>query len=302
MRARGLVWIAPLLVGAAMLLPSTPACAAESTVTPEPILIVKSFATTPATLTVGQPFKLDLTLDNVAGVAAKNLVVSVGSVSITATSSLTTTSVSTGIDVVVLGSNTKFVGDMAAGAVGQAVAFDLTSSPRSSSGPCSVPILLTYDTDAGRKSAAQTVGFVLTRSLVFDVAALEYPKWAIAGQQFDVAASVNNTNDFPVSGVAIAFRSDDATLSSAETTVGILEPGGSSALRAKVSSRKLGPLSVTLVISYKDDFGVPKQIRRPFAVRIDAPKETSPSVTTSPSRTLRARVLAFLRAFVGLGG
>jgi hypothetical protein len=302
MRARWLAWATPLLVGATVLLTSAPAFAAESTAAPEPILIVKSFATTPATLTVGQPFKLDLAIDNVSSVLAENVVVSIGSTSLTATSSLVTTSGSVGSEVVVLGSNTKFVGDMDAGATDQTVTFDVTSPPRSSSGPCSMPIMLTYDTVAGRKSTVQSVGFVLTRPLAFDVAALEYPKRAIAGQPFEVAASVNNTNDFAINGVAIAFRSEDATLASNESTVGTLAPGDTGNLRAKGSSRKLGALAITLVISYRDDFGQPKEIRRAFSVQIDAPPATPSVPPGTTSRSPRARVLLFLSALLGLGG
>lgn len=305
MRAKWLFMAVPVLIGAALL--SSPGTAfADTTPTPEPILMVDTFRTTPASLTVGQQFKLTLTvINNSSTVTGKNIVVSVGQASLTATSSTTATSASTTCDIVVLGSNTKFVGDIGTSARGSAVTFDLTSNIRSAPGACSIPLLIAYDTGAGRRSIMQSVGFVLTRPLVFDVSALEYPKAAIAGQPFSVGASVNNTNDFSVSGVTIAFRSDEATLQSGETTVGLLDIGKSATLRATATAARTGLVPMTLVIGYRDDFGQRKEIRRDFAVSVQLARQQdlglSQRLGGADSR-LTGRMLAVLKAFLGLGG
>jgi hypothetical protein len=304
MRGKWLLMAVPLLIGAALLSSPRPAFA-ETTPTPEPILMVDTFRTTPSSLVVGQQFKLTLTvINNSSAVTGKNVVVSVGNASLTATSSTTATSASTGSGIVVLGSNTKFVGDIGTQAKGSAVTFDLTSNIRSPAGACSVPVVIAYDTASGRQSITQSVGFVLTRPLVFDVSALEYPRVATAGQPFTVAASVNNTNDFPISGVAIAFRSDEATLQSGETTVGLLDVGKSATLRTTATASRTGLLSMTLVIGYRDDFGQRKEVRRDFTVTVQIPKQQDLGLTqrTGQSSGLRARLVAVLKAFLGLGG
>ncbi len=284
---------------AALILSAAPAFAATDTVSPpkpEPVLVLKGFKTTPASLPVGSRFKLELLIDNVVNADADNVVVTVG---VPSAGPATSTAAAASPEVVVLGSNTRFLGNIAGKATNRSVVFDLISNPRGGPGPYSLPVTIQMDSrNGGRISSPQSVGLTFTRTLVFDVGSLTYPREVTAGKPFRVSVAVKNTNDFPVNGVALAFDSPAVDWVSRETTVGILEPGRDATLTATGIPQAPGVLVVTMAITYKDDYNQVKEIKREVTMTV-RPKPAEPA---RPQRTPGMDLLLFLKALVGLGG
>jgi hypothetical protein len=267
---------------------------------PEPVLVVRSFKTNPSSLSVGGRFKLELLLDDVVDVDADNVVVTVGASTASGSASSATSSTASGQvpEVVVLGTNTRFVGTIVGKATNKSVTFDLMSNPKGYPGPFSLPVTVEMDNpNGGRITSVQSVGLMFTRTLVFDVGALTYPREATAGAPFDLSVSVRNTNDFAINGVALSFDASGTTWTSKETTVGVLEPGAESKLVATGVAQSPGKLDVTMTISYKDDYNATKQIRRQIAITI-VPKPAEVIPPPPPGLQL----LLFLKALLGLGG
>lgn len=288
---------------AGLLLAVAPTYAATDTVAPlkpEPVLVVKSFKTNPVTLVVGARFKLELSLDNEVDVKADNVVITVGASAVATQAPSTTTSAAPGPNVVVLGSNTRFLGAISASETSHAVAFDLVSNPNGSPGPFSVPVTIQFDSpNGGRVTSVQSVGLMFTRTLVFDVGALTYPRQATAGVPFDLSVSVANTNDFAINGVALSFEATGVAWTSHETTVGVLEPGKTARLVARGAASVPGTLPVTMAISYKDDYNQLKQIKREITVLVLPKPAVAP--VAAPRDPLAALWL-FAKALVGIGG
>lgn len=266
---------------------------------PEPVLVIRSFRTVPATLTVGNRFKLELVLENAVDVSAENLMVTVGAVTGTANATSTTSATPSGPDVVVLGSNSRFVGKLAGGTKNRVVSFDLVSNPQGSPGPFTLPVTLVYDSrNGGRLTSVQSVGLQFTRTLVFDVGALTYPKTAMQGKTFNISVDVRNTNSFPINGVELSFESTGCDWVSRETSVGTLLPGGTGQLIATAIPQAPGPLLITLHITYKDDYNNLKRIDREVTVDIKA----KPVERKAVKRSAGTRVVLFMKALIGLGG
>jgi hypothetical protein len=265
----------------------------------QPVIVMRSWKTTPPTLSVGGRFRLELILDNVVDVDAVNTIVTVGAATITTS----TTGPSNAPEIVALGSNTRYVGTLPGKTTGKSFAFDLVSNPKSVPGPFSLPVTIEWDGYGGiRNSVSRSIGLMLNRTLIFDVGALTYPKEATATVPFDVAVTVQNTNEFPVNGVALAFSSAEASWTSAETTVGVLEPGKSATLKATGVPMRAGVLPVAMIITYKDDYNQIKQIRRDFTITVQPAPEPEATETVRPQRTAGEAVALFFRSLLGLGG
>lgn len=290
---------------AALLAVAPPAFAAPSTPTveppkPEPVLVVKSFKTTPASLTVGDKFKLEVLIDNVVNVDAENVVVTVGVSTASGSASNAATTSGTVPEVVVLGTNTRFIGTLTGKATNKSIVFDLVSNPKGFPGPFSLPVTIQMDSpNGGRITSVQSVGLMFTRTLVFDVGSLTYPREVTTGKPYSVSVTVRNTNDFPVNGVALSFDSSSTTWTSHETTIGALAPGTEAKLVARGVPTTPGLFTVTMTISYKDDYNQTKRIERDITIF------AKPKPAEEPAAVRRSRseeILLFFKALIGLGG
>lgn len=289
---------------AALLAFASPAFAdTSSTVVPakpEPVLVVKSFKTTPSSLTVGDKFKLEILVDNEVDVDADNVMVTIGTSSASASASNAATTSGTVPEVVVLGTNTKFLGTINGKTTNKSIVFDLVSNPKGFPGPFSLPVTIQMDSpNGGRITSVQSVGLMFTRTLVFDVGSLTYPREVTTGKPFSVSVAVKNTNDFPVNGVALSFDSSSTAWTSHETTIGALAPGTEGKLVATGTPTTPGMFVVTMTISYLDDYNQAKQIQRDITIFAKPkPAEAPVAVRHTPSEEL----LLFFKALIGLGG
>ncbi len=267
---------------------------------PEPVLVLKSFKLTPASLSVGDRFKLELLLDDVVDVKAENVVVTLGASAASPSASAATSSSGTVPEVVVLGTNTRFLGTIAGMTTNRSVVFDLVSNPKGFPGPFSLPVTIQSDSpNGGRITSVQSVGLMFTRTLVFDVGSLTYPREVTAGKPFNVSVTVKNTNDFPVNGVALSFDSTAATWVSRETTIGVLEPGKEGRLVATAIAQEPGVFVVTMSIAYRDDYNQTKQIQREITLVAKPRPDEAPA---ERKRTSGDELVLFLMALLGLGG
>jgi hypothetical protein len=293
-------WCRLAFAACAFLALSTAQAFATDTVTPpkpEPVVMVSAFHTTPATLTAGGRFKLEITLKEETGVDAPNLQVTLGSAAVTSTAG-TVVSSATPDAIVVLGGNSRFI-TLLAGYAKKKLTFELVSNPQAPSGPYSIPITLQCDSpNGGRTVTMQSVGVMLTRTIVFDVGALTYPKLTTADTTFSMSVSVRNTNSFAISGVLLSFESSAAQWVSHETTVGLLEPGQSATFTATGIAGSAGEMPVTMAISYLDDYNQAKQIRRDISITV----REKPAVPAAGARTSAQALILFLKALVGIGG
>jgi hypothetical protein len=207
--------------------------------------------------------------------------------------------------VVVLGSNTRFLGTVSGEEKNRKVTFDLISNPKGGPGPFSLPVTIEYDSyNGGRGSVTQSVGLMLNRTLVFDVGQLTYPREATVSVPFKTSVTVQNTNEFPVNGVALTFSGMGVSWSSNETTVGTLDPGKSGKLEAVGIPQQAGPVVLTMVITYKDDYNQVKEIRRDITLQVKPKPVVVTKASAFPARpaTTGGLVAMFLKALLGVGG
>jgi hypothetical protein len=267
---------------------------------PDPVLVLQSYKTNPGYLSVGSRFKLEVSIDNVVDVQARNVVVTVAG-SAMATSGIVPPTNSP--QVVVLGSSTRYLGTVDGNEKNRRVTFDLISNPKGGPGPFTLPVTVEYDSNnGGRGVVTQAVGLMLTRTLVFDVGALTYPTETTAGVPFKTSVAVQNTNEFPVNGVALSFTGAGVTWSSNETTVGTLDPGKTGRLEATGIPEQAGNLLVTMVITYKDDYNQVKEIRRDLTIAVAARPVEKPRPVSNRPTTTGGLVALFVKALLGLGG
>ena len=118
-----------------------------------------------------------------------------------------------------------------------------------------------------------------------------------------MSVTVQNTNEFPVNGVALKFMATGVSWTSSEATVGTLDPGKTAKLDAVGMTDQPGSLVVTMIISYKDDYNQTKEIRRDLTIAVAAKPVAAPEpVRPARPKTTGGLVALFIKAMLGLGG
>jgi hypothetical protein len=300
---------APMTALAAVATPA--ATPAASPAPSDAVLVISSYATSPAEVTVGSRFTLSVTLANMTSRKAEEVAVSLGEGSAPAETGGEAASgaaaTAAGSDLVVLGTgNVKYIGTIG-GKKSGSVSFSLIASPKASPGVYSVPVTISSRNAGEVRSSTQTIGILVRRTPVFQFGETNIPGTATVGQPFEATAEIVNDSGFSVRGVVYTIESASFDIQKGRTAIGTLETGDSEPVAGTCTPRVTGDAMLTVVIAYRDDFNETRTIRRDYPVKVTegsaetsaAPKPTEPS---SGSKSFFEQIGSFFMGLLGLGG
>jgi hypothetical protein len=289
---------------------TTPVEPVASAAPADAVIVISSYAASPAEITVGSRFSLSVTLANMTSRRAEEVVVSLGESAAPTTggeAAGTGTTAAAGSDLVVLGTgNVKYLGTIA-GKKSASVSFSLIASPKANPGVYSVPVTISSRGGGEVRSSTQTIGVLVRRSPIFEIGETTIPRSATAGQPFEATAEIVNDSGYAVRGIVYTIEGEPFDISKGRTAVGTLETGDSESVAAQCTPRVSGDATLTVVIAYRDDFNEVRTIRRDYPVKVKEPssEETSapkPAEPESGSKSFFEQVGSFFMGLLGLGG
>lgn len=269
--------------------------------TPDPVIVVRRYQTTPERLLVGDVFTLELELYNATTRTAKNTYVALGA---SAETPMEGAAATTGSGLVVIGtSNVRFLGTLP-GKDSDTVTFKLLADPRGGPGVYSLPVTVSYEHNGVRANFSQTIGLVLNRDASFAVVSSQVPESGVVGEPFKVSIEAANQGLFAVGGVTLSLESTGATLADAFVQIGSMEAGASEFIDATVTPTGSGPIDLYFVVRYRDDLNQPKEFRTMYTVDVSAepvPENGLPADGDTTPREGPGGFLGLLLALLGLG-
>lgn len=268
---------------------------------PAPVLVVRSYKTSVERVLVGSRFTLTLAIHNATARKAENVVVSLAASPAAGGEALAG---SGGLTVLGTG-NAKYAGTVKGGATSN-VAFDVMAGPGTSPGAYAIPVTVSFEYNGERQEVGYTVGVVVERDASFAVVTAEYPKTARPKEPFDASFEVANTGGFAVNGVTLSVESSSATVADGSLYLGTFDAAGAEAIDVSVTPEKAGPLELTLVVSYRDDFGRARTYRQTYKVQVEEVSGTDAGAPGGPEAPAADKegpggFVGFILALLGLG-
>ncbi len=280
----------------------SPVTPTDPTVTPRPapVIVVRSYGTTPERILVGSPFELTVAVYNATQRRAENVVVSLGAAATPAAAGAAAAGVS------VLGTgNAKFLGALR-GQVEDAVTFQAMVGPGTAPGALSVPVTVSFEYLGIRQEVDYTIGLVVERDAALSVVTAEVPEKAMEGETFPATFEVANTGGFALSGVTLSVEASGAAVTDPTLFIGTLDAASTEAIDVSITPKNAGPLEVFVVLSYRDDFGRTQEFRESRTVSVEAVgKKSEPGAqeTDKPEEPNEEGnwFTRFIKALFGLG-
>lgn len=247
---------------------STPGGVTTVTPTPAPVVVVRSYVTTPARVTPGTEFDLTLTLYNATPRRADNVVVSLGQ----STTAATAATAATAGGLTVLGTgNAKYLG-LLKGKTEGTVTFHVIVAPGTAPGALTVPVTVSFEHQEARQEAAYTLGVLVERDALLSLVTAELPETAIVGETFDASFEVANASTYALSAVTLSVEASGAGIVDGAYFLGTMDAAATEGLDVQITPESPGDLEIVFVVSYRDDFGRPQEYRETRTVTVeDAP-------------------------------
>ncbi len=269
-------------------------------VRPAPVLVVSSYETSAKRLLVGSPFVLTLDIRNETPRRAENVVVSLAGAS-----GAPPEGGGPGGGLTVLGTgNAKFLGPLR-GRSEQAVTFKVVAGPGTTPGATTIPVTISFEYDGERHDLTYTIGLVLERDAVLAIAAAEIPATARVGQPFEASFELANSGGFTLTGFSLSVEATGATVTDGNMYVGAFEAASAETIDVSITPEKAGPLEVTVVAKYRDDFGREKTFRSVHTVKVEGePKPVDGTTDGGPDAEDKETgnwLVRFIKALFGLG-
>lgn len=270
------------------------ATGAIAALTPAPVLVIRSYATSPARAVVGTPFDLTIAVHNATGRRADNVVVSLGQSAATASASPSA--------LTVLGTgNAKFLGTLK-GQRESTVTFQVIAPPGTSPGAITVPVTVSFEHQDARQEVAYTIGILVERNASLSLVMAEAPTTAVVGEPFPVSFEIANAGSFALSGVTLSVETSEAVVTDGTVFIGTMDAAATEGIDATVLPEREGSLDVSVVLSYTDEFGRPQSYRQTKTVTVEAPAETGTEEDTEGADEGGDNwFIAFIKALFGLG-
>ncbi|MRS11684.1 MAG: hypothetical protein EG823_01265 [Actinobacteria bacterium] len=278
-------------------LPPTTGGAPAVTPTPAPVVVVRAYATSPERVTVGSAFDLTLTLYNATNRRADNVVVSLGQAAAGATA--------TPAGLAVLGTgNAKYLGTLK-GQKEASVAFRVMVPPGTTPGALTVPVTVSFEHQNARQEVAYTIGVLAERDAVLTLVSAELPDSVMVGETFDASFEIGNASGYALSGVVMSVEAEGAAITDGTLFLGSMDAATTEAIDVTVTPEKPGPLEVTVMVKYRDDFGREQTFSDTRTVQVDDAPEVGP-VDGEVEQPAEERdggnwFVRFIRALFGLG-
>lgn len=238
--------------------------------TPAPVIVVRSYSTSVERVAAGTAFDLELTLENATNRRADNVVVVLGSGADAAAAG----AAAGGLTVLETG-NAKYVGALK-GQRDVSVSFRVIVSPTTSPGTLNVPVTVSFEHGGTRQEVGYTVGVLVEREPALSLVTAELPESAITGEPIPVSFEVANASAFALSGVTLSVEASGGVVADGTVFLGAMDAATTEIIDATVTAGKAGQLEVTVVLSYRDDFGREQKFRATRTVTVEDQPEIGP--------------------------
>lgn len=269
------------------------------TPTPAPVVVVRSYVTDPARVTVGTEFNLTLTVYNATSRRADNVVVSIGQPSAAAGAAASTGGLA------VLGTgNAKYLG-LLKGKSESTVTFRVIAAPGTTPGAITVPVTVSFEHQDARQEVAYTIGMLVERDATISLVTAELPDTVLAGDTFDASFEVANASAYALSGVTLSVVAPGAEVIDGSIFLGSMDAATTESLDVSITPEKAGDLEIAVVVSYRDDFGRPQEFRETRTVTVEAapePGDLEPGAEEPGTEAEGGNwFVNFIKALFGLG-
>jgi len=279
----------------------TPTDPPAATPKPAPVLVVRSYDTSVDRLVVGTAFDLTITVYNATQRRADNVVVSLGQSS----SAAAAAGAATAGALTVLGTgNAKYLGTVK-GQHEDDVTFEVIAGPGTTPGALTVPVTVSFEYEGIRQEVAYTIGLLVQRDAVLSLVTAELPETAMEGTSFDASFEVANASSFALAGVTLSVEASGAVVSDSSVFLGTMDSASTEAIDVSITPGTAGPLDVTVVVTYRDDFGRPQVFRESRSVTVETapePGDNDPGgEEPKPDGEDENWFVSFIKALFGLG-
>ncbi len=260
----------------------------------QPLVLLNSYDTQPASLSPGDAFILHLELANVGGDDASQLLVTLGGQEGEGSGPFA-----------ILGSgNIQFIPKLVVGEKIE-IELQLILDGSAESGVYNLPVSLDYEgPDRVRRTESQVINLLVSRHPNLRVDYYLTPDVGLVGQQLELPIEVVNIGRNLVNVSTIQVNGTDLQVIAGTTFVGALEGGTSGSLDAQVIPEESGTLPVIVTVNYLDDFNQQQFITQTLTIDVE-PVEPTPEgpgdgQDEQPS-SFWGRLLRFFRGLIGLG-
>jgi len=262
--------------------------------TPAPVIVVRSYTTSPSRITAGVPFDLTITVYNATGRRADNVVVSLGQPAAAAAA--------TPGGLTVLGTgNAKYLGALRGQREGT-VTFTVIASPGTTPGALTVPVTVSFEHQDARQEVAYTIGALVERDALLSLVTAELPDSVVEGETFEASFEVANASAFALAGVTLSVEATGAAITDGSIFLGTMDAATTETLDVTITAEKAGPLEVTVVLAYRDDFGRAQAFRETRTVQVEAVDEpTDPGEEAPAPEDGDNWFIKFIKSLFGIG-
>ena len=261
----------------------------------QPLVLLKSYRTTPASLSPGDAFVLQLEISNVGQNDAYRLLLTLGGSDGNGTYPFA----------IVDSGNVKFIPGLNAGETIQLEQRFILDG-KAESGVYNLPISLVYDgADGEHLSESQVINLLASRRPQFQIDFYRIPDAGMVGESLELPVEVVNIGRNLVNVSTMRVSGEDLDVQTGSSFIGALDGGTSGSMDAQVVPAKSGTLPVLVTVNYLDDFNQAQQITRTLTIEVQQPAQPvgDASVEAQPAQadSLWSRFLKIVRGFFGLG-
>lgn len=256
------------------------------------------------TLHPGEVFWLDLVIANVGRQAAVRsfLAFGGGAAPSAADGAGSAGAPSLGVFAPLGRSNRVFLGRIDAGAettVTQRMVADGAAKP----GVYALDVAMSYDDAEGKTlQSSEIVTLLLSRQALVQFTPVNVVTQTVVGQPMPFAVEIINAgaNTLNVGEVRVE-GSRRIGVQGGGRFVGALDDGGSDLIEATLDPKAPGEATVTVVVTYVDDFNQPQELRESYDFEVAAAPEAPADDAATPEPPRRSWAVRVLRGLLGLG-
>lgn len=295
---------------------ATPTPTATAPALLRPQLVINNYTTDASPLQPGTRFKLSMTVHNLGSAMAKSVTLVFGGASVETNASGTPQAGVSGASgeftyFAPLGSsNLVYLGDLD---IGQSMSAEIGLIVNVTTNPGAFPVKMSFvytDSYNNRIIDNQVITLLVYNLPKVEISFYRDPQPVFAGQINQLPLQIVNLSRAAVVFGNMQISSDRADLTNNISLVGAIEPGGYFTMDASALPYEAGPLEITVMVGFTDDFNQPQTISQVLTVEVQPSMDVFPTDPNAPlepeipvtqPETLWQKILRFLRGLFGLG-
>jgi hypothetical protein len=265
-----------------------PAAAAPSI----PVLVVKSFSTSPSPVQPGQAFTLTITLINQGKKDASNITLTLDGADESKTEDETQKSGQTFLPV--QSGNVAYIDKIKKGAT-KTVKFKLSSKNDTAPGIYDINLALSYGYSRITFNNNFSIGVTLQQKDSLVLKGLSYPQKIKLGETATISGDIVNISNASLKAVTVDYTGEG--LEKQSEFFGVFETNNSDSLENTLKPEKAGISKVGITLSYYDSFGKKQEAKREISIIVeDTAKEQA-----KPQDSGGSWFMDFIKFIFGLG-